>query len=208
MGFKVLVDSREKNSWELNSSRVSATEKIKLDTGDYTIDGYEDILCIERKESVTELAGNITQARFKKELERIKEIPYAYLILEANIKEVLEYPYYEHGKHDICCYTCENVDCSIKGKKRYAFFDEMSANFQCKECEEPENICMVFRRRSNLHPNILQKIKLNGSFILRCLNRMQVKYDFNIIYADNREIAQRVAVNLMQDVLEWHKPKN
>ena len=49
MGFKVLVDSREKNSWELNSSRVSATEKIKLDTGDYTIDGYEDILCIERK---------------------------------------------------------------------------------------------------------------------------------------------------------------
>ncbi len=149
--FTVIVDTREKQPWELNSARVLGREFRKLDTGDYTVEGLEDKLCIDRKANVNEIAGNITQVRFKKELVRIKEFPHAFLILEASAQDVLDYPH-----------------------------------------------------SSNLPPKILKKIKINGNFLMRCLNRMQIKYNFNIIYAGNRENAQRIAVNLMEDVLELY----
>ena len=90
--FTVLVDTREKNPWELNSSRVLGREMVKLETGDYSLPGLEDKLCIDRKANVNELAGNIHQERFKRELYRIKEIPHAFLILEASAQDVLDYP--------------------------------------------------------------------------------------------------------------------
>jgi len=151
MSFTVLVDTREKNPWELHSSRVLGREFTKLDTGDYTVPGFENILCIDRKANVNELAGNISQARFKKELERIKDIPHAFIILEATLQDVLDYPH-----------------------------------------------------TADLPAKIRKKIRMNGNFLLRCLNRMQIKYGFNIIYAGNRENAQRIAVNLMQEVLELY----
>lgn len=149
--FTVLVDTREKQPWELSSSRVLGREFIKLDTGDYTVEGLEDKLCIDRKASVNELAGNITQARFKRELERIREFPHAFIILEASAQDVFDYPH-----------------------------------------------------SADLPPAVRKKIRINGNYLMRCLNRMQIKYGFNVIYAGNRENAQRIAVNLMEDVLELY----
>lgn len=149
--FTVLVDTREKQPWELSSGRVLGREFIKLDTGDYTVEGLEDKLCIDRKASVNELAGNVTQARFKRELERIKEFPHAFIILEASAQDVFDYPH-----------------------------------------------------TADLPPAVRKKIKISGNYLMRCLNRMQIKYGFNVIYAGNRENAQRIAVNLMEDVLELY----
>ena len=42
--------------------------------------------------------------------------------------------------------------------------------------------------------------RMNGVYLMRCLNRMQVRYGFNIIYAGNRYNAERIAINLMEDV--------
>lgn len=91
--FAVAIDTREKKPWELLDPKIIEHEVRKLDTGDYTVIGLEDKLCIDRKASVSEIATNITQKRFVKELERIKEFPHAFIIIEATAQELLDYPH-------------------------------------------------------------------------------------------------------------------
>lgn len=150
--FTVVVDTREKKPWELASARVLGKEYKALKTGDYTVAGLEDKLCIDRKMSVNELATNVMQARFKRELERMKEFPHAFLVLEADFQEVLDYP-----------------------------------------------------NSSDLPAKVRKKIRMNGGYLIRCLSRMQIKYGFNVIFAGNRANAERIAVNLMEDVLELYE---
>jgi ERCC4-type nuclease len=90
----IKFDTREKHPWIFYDKFGNQLESIrtKLDTGDYTLEGYEDILCIERKESVTELAGNCVAKRFIKELDRMSSYRYAFLILEFGLSDILEYP--------------------------------------------------------------------------------------------------------------------
>jgi len=86
----IVRDTREKvGYWEFEDFEMSIK---KLDTGDYSIVGLEDILCIERKKSITEFCGNITQARFTRELERMEKYPYRFLILEFDVDDVMRYP--------------------------------------------------------------------------------------------------------------------
>jgi ERCC4-type nuclease len=87
--FKVIIDTREQQPWEFE--RVVAEHK-KLDTGDYSVEGLEDILCIERKKSVSEIANNITEKRFKDVIDRMKTFPHAFLILEFDLEDILNYP--------------------------------------------------------------------------------------------------------------------
>ena len=90
--FTIIVDTREKMPWTLTASTIDGAISKKLDTGDYSIEGYEDKVCIERKRDAAELAANVCQARFKSELERMMTYEYRYLILEFNIQDVLDYP--------------------------------------------------------------------------------------------------------------------
>ncbi len=92
MGFNAIIDTREKEPWKLTASTIDEVISRKLDTGDYSIEGYEDKLCIERKRSVSELAANVSQIRFKYELERMIKIPYRFLVLEFSVQDILDYP--------------------------------------------------------------------------------------------------------------------
>lgn len=49
--FKVIRDTREKvGYWDfVPDDRCSGTIEKAVQTGDYTLVGYEDVLCIERK---------------------------------------------------------------------------------------------------------------------------------------------------------------
>ena len=87
----IIIDTREKTPWYFNSTSATTTFR-KLDTGDYSIDGYEDILCIERKKSVSEIANNITDPRFKRELERMAEFKHKILILEFDYRHIDAFP--------------------------------------------------------------------------------------------------------------------
>lgn len=91
--FTVVVDTREKLPWRLEDPSIINHVSKKLDTGDYTIEGLEDVLCIDRKASVSEIANNINQKRFHKELERIRLIPHAFIILEATADDIFNFPY-------------------------------------------------------------------------------------------------------------------
>ena len=92
--FDVIVDTREqKNLWSFaDYDEVNNVVEKKLDTGDYTIVGLEDRLCIERKHSISELAKNITEKRFERELERMSKFPHSFLILEFGLCDVDNYP--------------------------------------------------------------------------------------------------------------------
>jgi ERCC4-type nuclease len=89
----VVVDTREQIPWSFTrSSFVENVESRKLDTGDYSILGWEDRICIERKASTAEIANNVTQKRFFNELERMKDYEYKFLICEFPFTDVLDFP--------------------------------------------------------------------------------------------------------------------
>ena len=91
--FEVIVDTRERTGWDFSDYElVTGSVNTKLDTGDYSIVGLEDRICIERKKSVQELAQNVTQDRFKREMERMAEFPHKFLLLEFDMYDVANYP--------------------------------------------------------------------------------------------------------------------
>lgn len=87
--FKVIVDTREQQPWEFERTAVA---NRKLDTGDYSVEGYENLLCIERKKSVSEIANNITESRFKDVISRMSQYKYSFLICEFDLEDIYRYP--------------------------------------------------------------------------------------------------------------------
>lgn len=91
--FTVITDTREQRPLEFDSEYIERVTVKKLDTGDYSIEGLEDILCIERKNSINEFYSSCSEARFERELERMKTYKYRFLVLECSLAEVFDVPY-------------------------------------------------------------------------------------------------------------------
>lgn len=87
--FHIIIDTREQQPWSFDHHVVSSH---KLDTGDYSVRGLENILCIERKKSVSEIANNITEKRFKDVIGRMAQYKYSFLLLEFEFDNILSYP--------------------------------------------------------------------------------------------------------------------
>lgn len=93
--FTVIKDTREQEGYffsEFNTCAGMIEEK--LDTGDYSIKGLEDKICIERKGCVEELAINLGQKKhaFLNEIERMQPFPHKYLILEFSAEDLIKFP--------------------------------------------------------------------------------------------------------------------
>lgn len=105
----ILVDTREQNNatiLEYFDKKKIAYKSKALKTGDYSfmikaapdlgfpVDTYfTDELCIERKNSIDELAGNLTEdsGRFLKECNRMINIESVYLLIEdSTIDDIIE----------------------------------------------------------------------------------------------------------------------
>ena len=87
--FTIIIDTREQHPWEFPEFAVA---NKKLDTGDYSIEGLENIFTIERKRSVSEIAGNITEKRFINEMERMVEYRHKFILMEFTLNSLLDYP--------------------------------------------------------------------------------------------------------------------
>jgi len=87
--FHIIIDTREQQPWSFEHMEKSVS---KLDTGDYSLKGLEDIFCIERKGSISEFANNITEKRFQDVVDRLSKVKYAFLLLEFDLEDVLIYP--------------------------------------------------------------------------------------------------------------------
>ena len=97
--FTIIKDTREQEGYtfEPSSSRYHKCNGMverKLDTGDYSLEGLEDKVCIERKASVVELANNIghDMVRFTNEIERMKSFPHRFMIFEFSLSDVMDFP--------------------------------------------------------------------------------------------------------------------
>lgn len=96
--FYIIQDTREKKGWEIKAEggrrtgpKVLGTKVDTLDTGDYSIEGLTDLVRVERKNSLVELMGNMTPVsnkdRFIREMERLSEYKYKYLLVETSLNE-------------------------------------------------------------------------------------------------------------------------
>jgi len=83
----IVKDTREHDGHGFNfraSASCSGMIREKIDAGDYGIKEYPDLIVIERKQSVTELCGNFgkNRKRFERELERMEDITFKYIVIE------------------------------------------------------------------------------------------------------------------------------
>lgn len=93
----IYVDTREQKPYIFNKTKnCMGSILTKLDAGDYTIEGCEDLIRIERKSSVTELFINLgrERERFYNEIERMADIKYKFLVLEFSYADLLKGSYY------------------------------------------------------------------------------------------------------------------
>lgn len=91
----IIRDSREQEGygWHFEPNEwVQDTVIRKLHAGDYSIEGMEDQIFIERKASTGEFATNCTDPTFEKELERAKNYKYKFLVLEFDSYAVFHFP--------------------------------------------------------------------------------------------------------------------
>jgi ERCC4-type nuclease len=101
--FAVLIDMREQRAFAftgISSDKDKHNLPIKvpvrfgtLQQGDYSIGGLEHVVSIERK-SAGDLYGTIGRgrARFVRELERLQELPHAFIVVEADWRELHHAP--------------------------------------------------------------------------------------------------------------------
>lgn len=78
-----IVDTREQRPWDLESLGLSFVN-AGLNTGDYSIKGYENSLTIERK-SLDDIVGccGKSRERFEKELHRMLKFTARAVVIEA-----------------------------------------------------------------------------------------------------------------------------
>jgi ERCC4-type nuclease len=93
--FIVIKDTREQEGYYFKEyNTCGGMIEGKLDTGDYTIQGMEDKLCIERKGCVEELATNLGQKKhaFLNEIERMNTFPHKFIVLEFSLDDLIKFP--------------------------------------------------------------------------------------------------------------------
>lgn len=150
--FTIIVDTREQMPWEFGFHN---TAKRKLDTGDYSMEGYESLFTIERKKSVSEIANNLSENRFKDVLERLGQIPHSFMIMEFSVDEIYQFPV-----------------------------------------------------GSDVPKKMWDKLRVSGNYIMKCLIEAQLNYNIHILFCDDAENAERVAVSIMKRIYEKYGKSN
>ena len=88
----IIEDSREQNPLNLGDIRGVEVVRQGLKTGDYSLVGYEDEICFERK-SVPDLVGTLIggHERFLREMDRMKDFRVKYILVEHTAGTVYRY---------------------------------------------------------------------------------------------------------------------
>ena len=155
--YTVIKDTREQDGWFFSQyDKCDGMEVGTLHTGDYTLKGYEDIVCIERKASVSEIGMNLGRKKqaFFNEMERMKDFHFRYLLLEFSASDVINYPMSLLDEKD---------------KKNY----EMYKSGQIKK--------PVGKRF-----DIVDQTKLSGKYLMKSLMEISIRRDINVIFCDNK----------------------
>ena len=86
----ILTDSREQKPYEFKTPSGIGT----LSCGDYSIQGLQDYISIERK-SLPDLIASLSNGRdrFERELYRGKSLDYFCLVIECSLSDIIEHKY-------------------------------------------------------------------------------------------------------------------
>jgi ERCC4-type nuclease len=98
--MKIIIDTREQAPLKFRKSKkIDGIITKKLDTGDYSVEGYEDKIAIERK-SPEDFLGTMGRGnkRFQKELKRAMRLDYFAIVIEAPYT-VLRDKMFEGGRY-------------------------------------------------------------------------------------------------------------
>lgn len=93
--YVIIVDTREKNGYLFKEyDNCSGMIKKKLDTGDYSIEGLEDIICIERKASLEEVVNNLLESskRLEREIQRMNSYKHKFIVCEFSMNDIVNFP--------------------------------------------------------------------------------------------------------------------
>lgn len=91
----IIKDSREHegHGYDYPEDDTFAGTKIeKLSVGDYAVDGLQHLIFIDRKKTSSELANNISEARFEKLLQKASKYKYRYLLMEFDLEDIYQFP--------------------------------------------------------------------------------------------------------------------
>lgn len=93
--MKIICDTREKKDY-FTFATYDDVEVIsyKLKTGDYSIEGYENKITIDRKRTSGEFYINLgsSSKRVKKEMDRMVEFDHAYFVMSFPESDLLTFP--------------------------------------------------------------------------------------------------------------------
>lgn len=91
--FKILIDTREPFGQAYSFPSDVLTARIKLEEGDYSIEGFEGKVAVERK-TLDDFAQSIISERFWEEIKRVREKAYKsfIVVVEASLSDI-------HARH-------------------------------------------------------------------------------------------------------------
>ncbi len=94
----IVVDTREQLPLAFDPD-ITETVRRALPAGDYSIDGYEQSVAVERK-TLDDLVSTVIRGRrrFYKELARLASYGHACVVVEANLSDVIQ-KRYRGGAH-------------------------------------------------------------------------------------------------------------
>jgi len=124
----LILDTREQDGLDFSKFRNVDTVRQGLKTGDYSIQGYENQICWERK-SVQDLVGTLIggHERFLREMERMKEFQVRYILVEHSPTTLYSYCV-KHGWN----YKFNTI---IQSLLAYAYHYQVRVRF-CKDRED------------------------------------------------------------------------
>jgi hypothetical protein len=91
----IIQDTREKIPWNLTGYEECKGQEVEtVYAGDYVLKSDPFLITIDRKRSVTEIAGNLGRyvERFERELERMQRYQHRFIVCEFPYDELLKYP--------------------------------------------------------------------------------------------------------------------
>lgn len=89
----VIVDTREQQPYSFDPAHVTCVRRA-LPAGDYSLEGYEASIAIERKSLEDFVSSAVTgRERFGRELHALAEYDFACIVVEGSLEDVLEHRY-------------------------------------------------------------------------------------------------------------------
>ena len=92
--FIIAVDTREQRPYTFENIKLPPEVIVQtLQTGDYSIAGLDNLVCVERK-SLADLFSSVGtgRARFEREMVRMSKMDYAALVIESSMAGIFTNP--------------------------------------------------------------------------------------------------------------------